>query len=389
MSKHTTQIAIIGGGICGLWLLNILRQKGYDAWLFEKDSLGGVQTLASQGMIHGGLKYALGGFTTPSSESIAQMPEVWRSCLAGSGPIDLSGLDVLSDDYYLFSDNALSSKVTAFFASKSLQGRISVLDRADYPGVFQAEKFKGKLYRLEDLVLDTPQLVKKLSDKYQGYIFQGAPEVLTDGSAITGLDFPGTNQTIVADRYILTAGAGNEALISGLPRQTISMQQRPLQQVMVRGDLPKLYAHAVSLASANKPRVTFTSHAVNDNKTVWYLGGNLAEQGVGVPADKLIDMARKELNLLLPWIDLEDTQWATLNIDRAEPAQAMKNKPDFPFVKSVANYTVCWPTKLTLTPMLGDEVLQQLPIQPNNSQSALPQLPPPLQARTPWEIAFD
>ena len=158
MSKHTTQIAIIGGGLCGLWLLNILRQKGYDAWLFEKDSLGGVQTLASQGMIHGGLKYALGGFTTPSSESIARMPEVWRSCLAGSGPIDLSGLEVLSDDYYLFSDNALSSKVTAFFASKSLQGRISVLDKADYPGVFQDEKFKGKLYRLEDLVLDTPQL---------------------------------------------------------------------------------------------------------------------------------------------------------------------------------------------------------------------------------------
>ena len=74
MSKYTTQIAIVGGGICGLWLLNILRGKGYDAWLFEKDTLGGAQTLASQGMIHGGLKYALGGFTTPSSESIARMP---------------------------------------------------------------------------------------------------------------------------------------------------------------------------------------------------------------------------------------------------------------------------------------------------------------------------
>jgi len=102
MSNHKTQIAIVGGGICGLWLLNILRAAGYDTWLFEKDTLGCAQSLASQGMIHGGLKYALGGFTSPSSESIARMPETWQACLRGEGPPDLTGLNTLSDDYYLF-----------------------------------------------------------------------------------------------------------------------------------------------------------------------------------------------------------------------------------------------------------------------------------------------
>ena len=48
--------------------------------LLERDSLGGEQTLASQGMIHGGLKYALGGTLTRSSEAIANMPERWRAC---------------------------------------------------------------------------------------------------------------------------------------------------------------------------------------------------------------------------------------------------------------------------------------------------------------------
>jgi glycerol-3-phosphate dehydrogenase len=54
-------IAIIGGGVAGLWALNQLRNRGFSAVLFEQEALGGYQTMASQGMIHGGIKYALGG----------------------------------------------------------------------------------------------------------------------------------------------------------------------------------------------------------------------------------------------------------------------------------------------------------------------------------------
>jgi glycerol-3-phosphate dehydrogenase len=103
MTQHSAQIAIIGGGISGLWLLNSLRNAGYDAVLFEKNALGSQQTFASQGMIHGGIKYALGGFTTPASETIANMPSVWRACIAGQGPVDLKNLNLLSEDYFLFS----------------------------------------------------------------------------------------------------------------------------------------------------------------------------------------------------------------------------------------------------------------------------------------------
>jgi len=50
-------VAIIGGGIAGLWLLNRLMNSGYNAILFESKALGSDQTVASQGMIHGGIKY--------------------------------------------------------------------------------------------------------------------------------------------------------------------------------------------------------------------------------------------------------------------------------------------------------------------------------------------
>ena len=61
-------IAILGGGIAGLWLLNLLVSRGYSVVLLEKEALGAGQTIASQGMIHGGVKYALQGLLTDAPE---------------------------------------------------------------------------------------------------------------------------------------------------------------------------------------------------------------------------------------------------------------------------------------------------------------------------------
>ena len=63
-------IVILGGGIAGLWLLNRLRTAGYSTVLFERGALGQGQSIASQGMIHGGMKYALGGALTRRPASI-------------------------------------------------------------------------------------------------------------------------------------------------------------------------------------------------------------------------------------------------------------------------------------------------------------------------------
>jgi glycerol-3-phosphate dehydrogenase len=381
MPNYTTEIAIVGGGICGLWLLNLLRDHGYDANLFEKDQLGSVQTLASQGMIHGGVKYTLGGFTTPASESIANMPATWRACIDGSGPLDLSGLSVLSDDYYLFSDGALSSRITAFFASKSLRGRINQVAKSDYPEVFNHPEFKGHLYKLQDIVIDTGELIDLLRARQANHIFRGHA-VLEEGEQNSLLIDAGTR--IQAEIIILAAGEGNGRLTED---RDVSMQVRPLKQVLVRGDLPTMYAHAVSLKDAAKPRLTITTHPMPDGSKVWYLGGNLAENGVDMTDEELIDKTKSEISDLLPWVDMSKVSYATLPINRAEPSQDSGARPDNPYVKQTGQVITCWPTKLTLTPLLGQEVLDLLP-PPSGEKFDSLQLPLASRAPFPWELSF-
>ena len=394
MTHYSTEIAIVGGGICGLWLLNILRNAGYEACLLEQGQLGQAQTLASQGMIHGGIKYALGGFTTPASETIASMPAKWQDCIDGTGSLDLQGLDVLSRDYYLFSDGALADRVTAFFASKSLRGRVDVIKRQHYPAAFQSPAFKGSLYRLQDMVIDTSALLTKLQQKYAEHIYQATVSVKSENGAISELQLDneisrktGSKDSISAQRYIFAAGEGNGKLLPSLEFMSLKMQTRPLKQVLVKGSLPQMFAHAVSLKDANKPRLTITTHSMKDGDQVWYLGGNLAEQGVGMKDADLITKAKQELKALVPWVEQSGLEFRTLDINRAEPTQENQSRPDFPFTLQTANALVCWPTKLTLTPMLGDEVLKLL-APPCASNWQRPQLPLASVSPPPWELAF-
>ncbi len=120
-------IAIIGGGVAGLWLANRARNAGFTVALFESAALGSAQTLASQGMIHGGMKYTLAGALTGASEAIADMPKHWRACLCGEGDVDLRHTRILSDHFFMWSSNDVGSKLTGFLASKSIKSAQPVL----------------------------------------------------------------------------------------------------------------------------------------------------------------------------------------------------------------------------------------------------------------------
>ena len=385
----STDVLIVGGGIAGLWLNARLRRQGFATLLVENARLGGGQSVKSQGIIHGGAKYALHGALTGASEAIADMPRRWREALAGNGELDLTGVRLLSDAHYLWSPGSLAGNITSFFASKAVRGRVDQVKGEHMPPALQHPKFKGKVYRLAELVLDVPSLISRLSELAgDGLLAAERIEPLRENGELVGLIIDG--REIRAKRIILSAGRGNAELLSTLGLSQPAQQLRPLHMVLVKGPtLKPLYAHC--LGGGPKPRVTITTHPAADGQWVWYLGGDLAEaDGVARDEAAQIQAAKKELSELLPWVDLSAAQWATLRVDRAEPAQSGLVRPDNAFLHEHGKLLVGWPTKLALAPDFADRVLAALSrdgVQPT-THAPLPALPRPSVAPPAWEELF-
>ncbi len=385
-----TDIAIIGGGIAGLWLNAQLRQQGFNTLLIEHNTLGGGQSVKSQGIIHGGAKYALHGALTGSSEAIADMPERWRKALQGEGELDLRGVRLLSDAHYLWSPGSIAGNLTSFFASKAMRGRVDQVKGQQLPAALQHKDFKGRVYRLAELVLDVPSLVQRLADLAGDSLLQA--QTITpryDNQQLVGVQ--ADNYSINAQRVVLCAGSGNQDLLQAFALSKPEQQLRPLHMVMAKGPaLLPLYAHC--LGGGSKPRITVTTHPAADGRWVWYLGGNLAEaDGVARSEPQQIAAAQAEVAQLLPWVNQEATQWATLRVDRAEPVQSGLVRPDNAFVTEQGSLLVGWPTKLALAPDFSDRICKLLArdgIQPSSKQS-YPDLPRPRVAQPIWENAFN
>lgn len=382
----STDVLIVGAGVAGLWLNARLRRQGFSTVLVESASLGGGQSLKSQGIIHGGAKYALHGALSGASEAIADMPRRWREALAGKGELDLSGVRVLSEAHYLWSPGTLAGNLTSFFASKAVRGRVDQVKGEQLPPALQNPRFKGKVYRLAELVVDVPSLIERLAELADDGLLAGQViEPLHEAGELVGLRVDGRD--IRAQRIVLSAGAGTADLLKALGVSQPQMQRRPLHMVLVKGPtLKPLFAHC--LGGGPKPRITVTTHPAADGQCVWYLGGDLAEaDGVAREPQAQIAAARKELETLLPWIDLSQAQWATLRVDRAEPAQSGLVRPDNAFVDIQQRLMVGWPTKLALAPDFADRVLAALSrdgIHPT-PQPAFKDLPRPPLATPVWD----
>lgn len=394
-ADNTIDIVIIGGGIAGLWTLARLRKSGYQAILVEADDLGCAQTGASQGIIHGGTKYALTGKLTHSAQSIQQMPQRWKDCLEGHGEVDLGQARKLSEHQYLWSNTSLAARLTGFFASKVMNSRMQHLSAKDSVPPFDCAEFHGELYQLDEPVLDIQSVIEAIRHQFESFIFQANID------EISRLDSTGplyrikdSRQTIsiTARVLILTAGSGNEKLLAGLNFAQPRMQRRPLLMPMLKAKasiLPKMYAHC--LGASALPKMTITAYSLangSETQVVWYLGGEIAEKGINRTTQEQISAAKQELRALMPWMDFSSCQWSALAIDRAEPAMADGSRPVEPAVFCQHNVITAWPVKLAMAPIMVDKILIQLEqagIGKNSQSANLSNMTYAQTTQFPWE----
>ena len=275
---YSTNIVIFGGGIAGLWLLNRMQNEGYRPILFETEALGGRQTLSSQGIIHGGLKYALNGSLNKAAHTVANLPNRWRRCLNGNGEVDLTGVKLLNEHYYMWSHGSLRSKLKSYLGSKSLHGKVTNLPKDSYPEFFSKSSVNGTLYQLPDFVLDTESLLQKLVSKSPERIFSLKNCKYNfsseENASKQRLEVIIGNKKIVIDAelFIFCAGEGNTELISKANLSSIKSQTRPLHMVYLRSpDLPRIHVHCIGNSFNLNPSLTVTSHEAENGDIIWYL----------------------------------------------------------------------------------------------------------------------
>ncbi|MCB2816645.1 hypothetical protein KQ890_14865, partial [Listeria monocytogenes] len=82
----------------------------------------------------------------------------------------------------------------------------------------------GKAYRLTEIVFDVPDLIRRLAELAGDSLLAGERiEPLREGRELAGLCVDG--REIRAQRVVLSAGAGNEALLRELGLEQPAMQR--------------------------------------------------------------------------------------------------------------------------------------------------------------------
>ena len=387
-------VVIFGGGAAGLWLLDELVRLGRTALLLESGRLGSGQTIAAQGIIHGGLKYSLSGARTAAAEEVREMPALWRRCLAGERQPDLRDVRSRADACYLWRGRSLGSRLGYLGARLGLEVTPQPIDDSQRPE--SLAEHVGPVARLAEPVIDPVSLVETLACRHHerllAYERQRITFSLSGPGEVASLvvshpwdRLPGASLRLQPGAVVLAAGAGNAGLRRELGLEADAMQRRPLHMVMVRGDLPSLCGHQVDGA---RTRLTITSDTDRSGRTVWQLGGQIAEDGVPMEPAELVNYAATELAEVLPSLGLAGLEATTYRVDRAEPAMPGGRRPETTGVLVEGNTLTAWPTKLALVPVLTEQVIEHL--KPGWTDGSVtpefsPDWPRPDVALPPWE----
>jgi glycerol-3-phosphate dehydrogenase len=358
----SADVLIYGGGVAGVWILDELRRAGVVAVLVEKRALGDGQTVASQGIIHGGLKYMFDGHVTTSVKAIADMPVIWRECLAGKREPSLSGTAIRSDCCWLWGTGSLKSRVFMAGSTIALRAAPVAVEKEDWPSALR--EARGTVMKVTEQVIDPVSLMRTFAARNRGRIFTSDHEV-------------------EAGQVILAAGEGNAELRKNFGLAENVMQRRPLHMVMARGNLLELFGHCIGGA---KPRITVTTARDSAGRTVWQVGGQIAEDGVKMSMEELVKHAVRELLECVPGLKLDGVEVSTYRIDRAEAATGTGQRPEDVHILREGKVMTVFPTKLALAPRLAARVLEELNVQRSTFNVQLPKNDADVPvAQPPWE----
>jgi hypothetical protein len=355
MARIDTDLLIFGTGIASLWCTAHLRARGYKVIMICDRPVGGDQTLAAQGIIHAGLKYALSGKITKLARSISAMPQHWLDALHGKGTVDLSGARVAAQGQELMIPDNIMGGLVSRLSQTVFKGQI--YDHADWRDDILSSGFQGHIVQLPEPVVDVPSVVTHIFQKNQSIIFQ------TSGQEIvfqTPHDIVIGNDVIHTQACIFACGAGNQKMATNNQDEPhIQMRLRPLMMGFLKPAPFLLSAHLIG--TSDKPLATITTHTLQSGEKIWYIGGQVSERATSSPPEKLFKDILKILMRFFPAFDFQQIEMAALALERAEGfATSSHQPPDRPIIQRKNSNFYIWPSKMTFAPLLATQLEDDL-----------------------------
>ncbi|MBU1907807.1 FAD-dependent oxidoreductase [Patescibacteria group bacterium] len=376
-------VLVIGGGSAGLWLLDELRRKGHSAVLVESDSLGKGQTIASQGILHGGMKHALVARPGTFVKALGSMTRVWRECLSGDREPDLSSVSRRSDSCYFWRTSSFASFVGSFGARFGIRSEIKKVAYTSLPDVLRGAS--GDVYQIDEQVIDPSSLVSALFERNRPFVIRAdvARVELSSRNTVIAVHLSGSNgyiKTLKSEFVVLTAGEGNAALrkICGLPEK--AMLLLPLQILVLRGDLPDL--NGVCL-EGTQAKAVITTHRLSNNDAVWQFASERIDPEA---SERFAQLALGEIAAALPGFNFPKFSVSVYTAKRAECATESGGRCADVAVFKEGNVVTAWPTKLVLVPRMVERVMGYLPFLSSHTgiEREIAEFPRPEIAPFPW-----
>ncbi len=362
------EVLLIGGGIAAMWTLARLRGLGFRAALIEPARLGQGQTLASQGIIHGGLKYTLSGLFNQRAAAVAAMPSRWRAALHGhpeEGDPNLHGARVLSPHCLLWRSRGIAGALGMIGARAGLETTPVLLTESEIPPLLHSAT--GGVYRVDEPVVNPASVLESLRNAHL--------EAMLTADGIGALEWDGQQMRVRTPsgecirfnrpkQVIVAAGAASEGVLRQLgvaPPRSSHFVRRALHMGLVRAkshrdSLPPFFGHNVD---GKETRVTITSGSDTQSRCVWQVGGRLAEDGVAMESKEFHARLRRELREVLPLLDQDALEFSSYRVDRMEFAMAARQE-EAALLRLDSHIIAALPLKLALAPLLAQRIESDL-----------------------------
>jgi hypothetical protein len=380
----SVDVLVVGGGSTGLWLIDELRRTGRNAILVESTSLGSGQTIASQGILHGGMKHSLVARPGTFVKALGSMTRIWGECLAGDREPDLRSVRRRSDSCYFWRTSSLASFVGSIGARFSIRSEVKKIVHASLPEVLRGAS--GDVYLIDEKVVDPHSLVSELFKRNRQHTIRAGIQRVDFSSRNTvyAVELAGSSlMTVKPELVVLTAGEGNAELrkVCGLPEK--AMLRLPLQILVLRGDLPDLNGVCLEGIQA---KAIITTHRLSRNEAVWQFASERIASDAGEDFGR---QALIEISASLPGFNFPRVSVSVYTATRAECAAEDGGRCSDVAVFKEGNVITAWPTKLVLVPRAVDRIMSYLPIQfgANEVPREFAAWPRPDVAPLPWPSA--